>query len=189
MHDFLYSLSKRGPAVYWLGYLYLSFLNHVFNRIPFFSIRYFIYKYLYGLKIGNSVIHMGVKMFSPWNIKVGDNVLIHFDCFFDGRGVLEIKDNIDISFGVKIFTEQHDLNSDEYGTIANKVVINNHAVIGSYSMILPGVTIGEGAVVAAGSVVTKSVAPYVVVGGVPAREIKKRDCNVKYLLNYKRPFH
>lgn len=192
MFNGLHKLTRNryvGSFVYWLGYFYLSLLNHIVNKIPFFSVRYFICKYLYGLKIGNSVLHMGVIMFSPWKIKIGDNVLIHFDCFLDGRGEIEFGDNIDVSFGVKIFSEQHDLDSDMYDAVAKKVTVGDNAVLGSYSIILPGVSIGEGAVVAAGSVVSRDVEPYTVVGGVPAKKIKDRVCDVAYKLTYKRPFH
>lgn len=192
MFNFFHGLTRNkffGNIIYWIGYLYLSMLNHIFNKIPFFSIRYLIYKYFYGLKIGNSALHMGIIMFSPWKIKIGDNVLIHFDTFIDGRGEVEIGNNIDISFGVKIFSEQHDIDSNDYATVAKKVTIKSNAVIGSYSTILPGVTIGEGAVVAAGSIVTKDVPDYEVYGGNPAKYIKKRLCKPTYILTYKRPFH
>ncbi len=192
MFDFFYKLSKHdyvGRAVFWLGYLYLGILNHIFNKIPVFSFRYVVYKYLYGMKIGDSSIHMGVIAFSPWKITIGSNSIIHFDCLLDGRGGISIADNVDVSFGVKIFTEQHDLNSDEYGTVAKSVSIGNYAVIGAYSILLPGVIVGEGSVVAAGSVVTKSIEPYTVVGGNPAKIIKRRDCTPKYRLTFRRPFH
>lgn len=192
MFGFFYKLSKHkqvGSLVFWLGYLYLGILNHIFNKIPVFAFRYVVYKYFYGMKIGGSSIHMGVVIFSPWKITIGNNSIIHFDCLLDGRGGISIADNVDVSFGVKIFTEQHDLNSDDYGTIAKAVSIGNHAVIGAYSILLPGVSVGEGSVVAAGSVVTKSVEPYTVVGGNPAREIKRRVCEPKYKLTFRRPFH
>jgi acetyltransferase-like isoleucine patch superfamily enzyme len=192
MFDFFYRLSKRqhiGKAVYWLGYFYLGMLNHIFNKVPIFLFRHSVYKYLYGMKIGESSIHMGVVVFSPWRIHIGNNSIIHFDCLLDGRGGICIGDNADVSFGVKIFTEQHDVNSDEYATLAKSVRIGCHAVIGAYSIILPGVNIGEGAVVGAGSVVTRDVAPFTVVGGSPAKEIKKRICKPKYKLTFRRPFH
>lgn len=192
MFDFFYGLSKHprvGRGVFWLGYLYLGVLNHVFNKIPVFAFRYLVYKYLYGMKIGESSIHMGVVTFSPWKISVGNNSIIHFDCLLDGRGGIYIADNVDISFGVKIFTEQHEVNSDDYATVAKAVSIGRYAVIGAYSIILPGVNIGEGAVVGAGSVVTKDVAPFTVVGGSPAKEIKPRLCQPKYKLTFRRPFH
>jgi len=192
MFDFLHSLTKNqyiGGFIYMLGYLYMALWNHIFNKIPFFFIRHFILKYVYGMKLGDANIHMNVVMFSPWKINVGNCSIIHFDSFLDGRGILDIGNNVDISFGVKIFTEQHLTDSDSYETIAKKVVVNDYVVIGAYSIILPGVKVGEGAVVAAGSVVTKDVEPFTVVGGAPAKFIKGRKCNPNYNLKFKRPFH
>lgn len=192
MFEHLHVLSKKkwiGNIIYFLGYLYLSYWNHFFNKIPFFNIRHFILKYLYGLKFGLSNIHMGIIFFSPWKIKIGDNSILHFDCFLDGRGSIEIGNNVDISFGVKIFTEQHLPDSDIYETIIKKVVVHDYVSIGAYSIILPGVIIGKGAIIAAGSVVSKNIEPFTVVGGIPARFIKKRDCSPQYQLTYKRPFH
>ena len=96
---------------------------------------------------------------------------------------------MDISFGVKIFTLQHDINTADYATLSGTVEIEEYAVLGSYSIVLPGVSIGRGAVVAAGSVVTKDVAPFTLVGGVPAVKISERNCMPNYQLTYKRPFH
>ncbi len=192
MFDFLYKLSKHrhvGRLVFWFGYLYLGILNHLLNKVPVFWFRYFVYKYLYGMKIGNSSIHMGIITFSPWKITIGNNSIIHFDCLLDGRGGIYIADNVDVSFGVKIFTEQHDVNSASYGTIVKPVKIGNYVVIGAYSILLPGVIVGEGAVIAAGSVVTKNVAPFAVVGGSPAIVIKSRVCVPTYKLMFRRPFH
>lgn len=192
MFNYFHRLSRQGrigKLVFWLGYLYLGTLNHVFNRVPVFAFRHGVYRYLYGMTLGKSSIHMGVVSFSPWNITIGNNSIIHFDCLLDGRGGICIGDNVDVSFGVKVFTEQHDLNSDGYATVAEAVTIGQYAVVGAYSILLPGVSIGEGAVVAAGSVVTKSVEAYTVVGGNPAREIKQRICVPQYKLTFRRPFH
>lgn len=188
----LYKLSKSpmvGKLVFWIGYLYLGMWNHIFNKIPLFSIRHFVLRYFYGLHLGESSLHMGIVFFSPWKISIGSNSIIHFDAFLDGRGGVEIGDNVDISFGVKIFTEQHLMDSPLYETEAKRVMIGDYAVIGAYSTLLPGVTVGEGAVIATGSVVTKDVAPYSVVGGVPARFIKMRQCIPQYQLRFQRPFH
>lgn len=188
----LYRLSKQrtiGPLVMWIGYFYIAILNHFLLKIPSFTLRRFILRFIYGMKIGSSSIHMVSKIFSPWKIEIGNNSIIHFDCFLDGRGGIRISDNVDISFGVKIFTLQHDIKSADYATLSGSVDIEEYAVLGSYSIILPGVSIGRGAVVAAGSVVTKDVAPFTLVGGVPAVKISERTCTPNYQLTYKRPFH
>ncbi|MFK5891820.1 MAG: acyltransferase [Pseudomonadota bacterium] len=175
--------------IFFFGYLYLAFWNHLFNKVPSYIFRYYIAKYLYGLKIGKSNIHYDVKFLSPWKITIGDNCNIQMECFLDGRGDIAIHNNVDITIGVKILTEQHDINSPDYDTIKKEVVIKDNAVIGSYSLILPGVTINEGAVIAAGSVVPKNIPEYVMAAGNPAIVKRDRNKEINYKLNFKRPFH
>jgi acetyltransferase-like isoleucine patch superfamily enzyme len=177
------------PLINFVGYGYLALWNHLFNRVPSYAFRYAVAKYLYGLKIGKSNIHMGVTFFSPWKIRVGDNCNIQMDCFLDGRGDLVIGNNVDLTPGVRILTEQHDIDSPDYATVKKPVLIGDHVVVGSWALILPGVKVGEGAVIGAGSVVVKEVAEYTLVAGNPA--VKKRDRNrdIRYRLDYERPFH
>lgn len=169
---------------------YLSFANHVINKVPFFSIRHFIYRHIYRMQIGKgSAIAMGCTFFRPDLINIGRNSRIHFNCLLDGRRGIMIADNVDISIDVKIFTLQHDLDDPEYRAVGGMVTIGNRASIYSNAIILPGVNLGEGAVVAAGSVVTKDVPPFNVVGGIPAKVIKIRNRHLTYELKYLRYFH
>lgn len=187
--DELRKRSRLGSIIDVVGYFYLSLWNHIFNKIPLYFVRYIIAKYMYGLKIGDSTIHIGVRFFSPWNITIGDGSNIQMNCFIDGRGEVVIGDNVDISIGVVIFTEQHDINSSVYATVKKAVYIHNHAVVGSFSLILPGVEIFEGAVVAAGSVVVKNAPEYSLVAGNPAIVKRDRSRQLDYQVKYKRPFH
>ena len=108
-----------------------------------------------GVKIGkNCRIHTRLWGFEPYLISVGDNV-----------GIAK-KVSIHTHGGGHAVRAKHP-NFDVFG----KVVIEDWAYIGAFSQVMPGVTIGEGALVAAGSIVTKSVAPHTVVGGNPARYI------------------
>ena len=79
-------------------------------------------------------------------------------------------------------TEQHDYNSSEYTPVASNVTIEDYVWIASRATILPGVTIGRGAVVVCGAVVTKDVPPLAIVGGVPSKIIGWRKDNMKYKL-------
>lgn len=179
-----------GRVVYSLGYLYLAFWNHFVGKVPIGTIRNIVAATVYQVSLGpGAYLHRGITMFAPWRIVIADNTVIHFDCFLDGRGGLTIGKNCDISFGVRIFTEEHDMDSKTYEAIVEPVVVRDNCVIGSYSIILPGVTVGEGAVVAAGSVVTKSVEPYSIVGGVPAKHIRQRRQDLSYTISYRRPWH
>lgn len=98
----------------------------------------------------------------------------------EGGGVI-IGNNVDIAQEVNIWTEQHDYNSPDFVSIEKPVVIEDYAWIASRATILPGVTIGRGAVVACGAVVTKDVPPLCIVAGVPAKQIGIR----KDVFNYK----
>ena len=179
-----------GKIIFFFGYLYLAFWNHLFNKVPSYVLRNNIAKYLYGLRLGSkSNIHFGVIFLSPWRIKIGDNCNVQMNCLLDGRGNLTIHNNVDITLGVKIFTEQHDINSPDYDTVKKEVVIHDNVVIGSYSLILPGVIINDGAVIAAGSVVPKDIPEYVMAAGNPAVVKRDRNRDINYKLNFRRPFH
>nr|WP_186317639.1 DapH/DapD/GlmU-related protein [Curtobacterium sp. 9128] len=89
---------------------------------------------------------------------------------------------------MQIFTMEHDPDSDTFAATGGEVRIEDHAYIGSRATILPGVVVGVGAVVAAGAVVTKNVESGMIVGGVPAKIIRKRASSLKYRLDYHHPF-
>lgn len=82
----------------------------------------------------------------------------------------------------------HDLNSSDFAGRSNEVVISDYAWIGTRVMILPGVAIGLGAVVAAGAIVTKNAEPFQVVAGIPAKVISLRKRDLRYCLSYRRLF-
>ena len=107
------------------------------------------------------------------NIHVGEGVFINAGCRFQDQGGIYIEDGALIGHNVVIATLNHSMKASERANMIPKPVhIGKNAWIGSSSTILPGVSIGEGAVVAAGAVVAKDVAPFTVVGGVPAKYIK-----------------
>ena len=108
------------------------------------------------------------------NITIGKNVFFNSGCRFQDQGGIKIGDGTLIGHNVVIATINHDLDpcKDRKNHYA-PVIIGSHVRIGSNATILPGVTVGEWAVVAAGAVVTKDVEPYTVVGGVPAKFIKR----------------
>lgn len=142
--------------------------------VPVHTFRLFIY-YLAGMRIGSgSRIHIGARFFYPANIKIGKGTIIGDNAFLDGRDKLLIGDNVDIASAVMIYNSEHDVNSDDFHAVNGPVEIGDYVFIGPRAIILPGVKIGKGAVVAAGAVVTKDVEEYMVVGGVPAEKIGER---------------
>jgi maltose O-acetyltransferase len=155
----------------------LDFCLMVMNMttwIPLHSVRNLIWQF-FGLTIGkHSTLHTGVRVFDPRGIKVGEGTIIGYACFIDGRERVTIGSRTDIASEVMIYSQEHDLASDDFAAIGAPVKIGDYVFIGPRAIILPGVTIGDGAVVAAGAVVTKDVAPYTVVGGVPAKVIHER---------------
>jgi len=122
---------------------------------------------------------------SEEKVKIGNNTIINRQCLLDGRGGLDIGANVSLSPEVALITSEHIKDDPLFGVRDRPIVIKNFAWVGTRATILPGVTIGEGAVVAAGSVVSRDVPAYAVVGGVPAKPIGERSRNLEYTLVFK----
>ena len=169
--------------------LVLMKLTLVSCLIPFHSIRKFIYR-IYGVKIGkNSYLHMGARFYFPKNISIGHGTIIGDHCFMDGRAKLTIGNHVDIASEVMIYNSEHNVNSEGFDPREEPVEIGDYVFIGPRAIILPGVKIGKGAVVAAGAVVTQDVKPFEIVGGVPAKPIgERRNKNPNYKLGRARLF-
>ena len=108
------------------------------------------------------------------NIKLGKNVFINHACSFLDLGGIRIEDHVMIGPRVNITSENHPVDPLTRKTmVPGAVLIQENAWIGAGATILPGVTVGKNAVVAAGAVVTKDVPPNTVVAGVPAKVVKQ----------------
>lgn len=107
------------------------------------------------------------------NTRIGKNVFINFDCTFLDLGGINIEDNVLIAPKVSLLSEGHPASPENrHSLIARPIHIQRNAWIGANATILQGVTIGENAIVAAGSVVSSDVPANSVVGGIPARHLK-----------------
>ncbi|MFV8326555.1 sugar O-acetyltransferase [Flavobacterium sp. ZS1P14] len=107
------------------------------------------------------------------NINIGKNVFVNHACTFMDRGGITIEDNVLIGPKVNLITTNHPINPTERrATISQPILIKKGAWIGVGAIILPGVTIGENSIVAAGAVVSKDVPDNSIVGGIPAKFIK-----------------
>ena len=143
-----------------------------------------------GFDIGRkSYIFMDAWFDSKRGFKMGNNSVLNEKCRIDSRGGVEIGNNVSISAEVCILTSDHDPQSPQFKGRSDPVLIEDYAFIGTRAIVLRGVTVGRGAAVAAGSVVTKSVEPFSIVAGNPAREIGKRTTNLDYNIDYNRLFY
>ena len=164
--------------------------NYWVNRIPSFAFRHFWYRATLGIELGKGAgVHLGCYIWftGPGRMRrerlltIGDNTRVNRNCCLDARGRLSIGRNVSISPEVAILTMQHGYDDPSFATEVKPVKIEDHVWIGTRATILPGVTIGRGAVVAAGSVVTRDVTPRTIVGGVPARPIGRRAIDPAYV--------
>lgn len=130
-------------------------------------------------KITGSEVDATTMVFPPFqinygkNTKIGKHVFINFDCTFLDLGGITIEDHAMLAPKVSLLSEGHPVSVNGRQTLtAGAIHIKKNTWIGAGATILPGVTIGENAVVAAGAVVSKEVPANTVVGGVPAKMIK-----------------
>jgi len=167
-------------------YYYLTFIT---GKIPSHTLRNIIYKWVFGIHMANRVvIYGGAEIRKPVMLTIGEFSIIGHNAILDARSGLTIGRNVNLSTGVWIWTQQHDHQDPRFRIIGGPVVIKDYAWLSCRTVVLPGVTIGEGAVVAAGAVVTKDVPDYTIVGGVPAKVIGTRTKNLDYELGVYIPF-
>ena len=132
-------------------------------------------------KDDNVRIHPTASLRCGESISLGKNSHINQYCcvWASENSKIILGDNLLMGPGVKIFSSNHGTSAggrmNEQGWFEEDVLVGDDVWIGANSVILPGVKIGDGAVIAAGAVVTKDVEPYMIVGGVPAKPIKKRE--------------
>lgn len=162
---------------------------YILVDIPSHHIRRFFMR-LAGATIGSGTsIHTGCRFFSLKNINVGTDTIIGDHAFLDGRELLKIGSHVDIAAQVLIYNSEHDLASETFKARNESVEIGDYVFIGPRAIILPGVKIGTGAVVAAGAVVTKDVNDFEIVGGVPAKVIgERKNKDLHYKLGRARLF-
>jgi putative colanic acid biosynthesis acetyltransferase WcaF len=111
----------------------------------------------------------------PWNISIGELSSIGSGAWVYALDKIAIGKNVCVGEAVRLITGSHDIVSPHFDLVTRPITICDNVWIATGAVVLPGVTIGEGAVVAAGAVVTKDVEPWTVVGGNPAKFIKKRE--------------
>jgi maltose O-acetyltransferase len=162
---------------------------NISGLVPSHYFRRFVYR-ICGLSIGyGSTIHTQAVFYTLGGIKIGTDSIIGEKATLDGRGEIEIGNHVNIASEVMIYTSEHDINDPKFKATYGKVILEDYVFIGPRAIVLPGVTIHKGAVVAAGAVVTRDIFPFSVVGGIPAKIIKTRELkNPEYKLGRARLF-
>lgn len=169
--------------------------NHIINHIPIHAVRYMWYRRVLGWELGpracilmGQYIQMAGVRTSGKRVSIGAGTVINHGCLLYTTGGLVIGENVSISPGVWLVTGTHMMNDPEFVDIYRPITIDDYAWIGARATVLCGVTIGKGAVVMAGAVVTKDVAPFTVVGGVPAKAVGTRELRTPaYTLDFHPP--
>lgn len=159
--------------------IYLVLCNSLLV-LPGHRFREFVMRRLVGATVGRNVaLQRRVKITAHRHLTIGDNCQVNAGTTLDARGRLHIGNGVNISPEVMILTADHDPRSDEFLGRRREVVIGDRAWIATRAMILPGTTIGEGALVAAGSVVHGTIEPWTIVAGNPAQQIGSRPADAQ----------
>ena len=137
---------------------FIRYYDYRVSQVPSHHFRSFVYRYIYCMDLAPKVVvYYGAEMREPYKIKIGRGSIIGDRAILDGRNGLEIGENVNFSSNVSIWTEQHDHRDAFFRCDTQKktpVKIGNRVWIGPNTLILHSVEIGEGAVIAAGAVVT-----------------------------------
>lgn len=173
-------MSKPIKCIY---YAMVLFGNTIINKLPSRHLRKWFYQLL-GAKFGKNCFPCRrVEILLPMGLKLEDRVAIGWFAELDARGGLYIGHDTNVSSHVKMITGSHDIDDVEFTADFKPINVGHHCWIGTGAIILQGVTIGNGSVVAAGAVVTKDIPDNEVWGGVPAKFIKKRTCDLNYRIS------
>ena len=156
--------------------------NRVVAYVPSTRFRSYFYRRILKISMDHSVnIQMGCYLYpAPAPFVIGTNSIINRYCTLDRRGGLYIGSCVNVSAEVAIYTAGHDPQLSDFHDYVKPVTIEDYVWLGTRSMIMPGVTIGKGAVVLPGAIVTRNVEPYAIVGGTPARKVGERRTDLDY---------
>lgn len=177
------SLAKDMPKpLKMVYYAVVLFGNAVVNKLPSRHLRRWFYQLL-GAKLGKGTLPCRrVEVLLPMGLELADRVAVGWFAELDARGGITVGHDTNIASHAKLITGSHDIDDPDYTADFRPIHIGHHCWIGTGAIILQGVTVGDGAVVAAGAVVTKDIPPYEVWGGVPAKFIRKRPEGMTYEL-------
>jgi putative colanic acid biosynthesis acetyltransferase WcaF len=141
-----------------------------------------------GAKLGRGVcVFRGTTVIGAQELVLGDRVQIGFRVVLDARGGLTVGEDVLVSSDSQLLTANHNIESDDFERQVAPIEIADHAWIATRAIVLAGVSVGQGAVVAAGGVATRDVSERTVVGGIPARPVAERSGGIDYRLGGRRP--
>lgn len=170
-----FSLVNRLARVTW-NIVYLILFR--FIPSPLFAWRSALLR-LYGAKIGKGVhVYPTVKIWAPWNLEIGDYSGIASGVILYSQGKIKIGKKVVISQGAHLCAGTHDYTDPGFPLITKPIKIEDHVWIAAEAFIHPGITIGEGTVIGARSVVTKDMPSWMVCAGHPCQPIKKRELKI-----------
>lgn len=167
--------------------------NRIIGYVPIRAVRSFYYRHALGWQIASgATINTGLKIFGGrGKVSVGRNSTIQIECLFAGVGMTELRigENVAIAYRVMLILGGHDAHDPTFPGVVEPIVIEDYVFIGAGAIVLAGVTLGRGCVVASGAIVTKSVPPYTIVGGNPAKPIGERRRDLDYSTESYWPLH
>lgn len=167
--------------------LYLC--NVIVAVMPSARLRHWFYRAIMKIDLSPSAhVLSGLWLDCRGHCVIGAHSVINQRCRLDNRGGIQIGSNVSLSPEVHVLTGDHDVRSPGFEGRERPVRVEDDVFVGSRAVILPGVVLGKGCVVGAGSIVTKSVEAYDIVAGNPARVIAKRPENLNYRCEGKRHF-
>lgn len=160
-------------------------------RAPGHNLRLWVLRRLCGWSVGaGTVVERGMTVTTRGGVRIGEGCIVNRGVTLDGRGGLEVGDLVNISSEALVLTADHDVDSSSFQWRARPVSIGSRSWIATRALVLPGASVGNGAVVSAGAVVVGDVAPFTVVAGVPARPVRDRPSNAQRSLpDYRRWLH
>lgn len=166
-----FSLKNRFIRIIW-NITHILFFK--FSPVPLHSWRSFLLR-CFGAKVGMRVhVYPGVKIWAPWNLEIGDEAGIANKVILYSQGKITIGKRVVISQGAHLCAGTHDYTKQGHPLITKPINIGSRAWVASEAFVHPGVTIGDGTVIGARSVVIKDMPAWMVCAGNPCKPIKER---------------
>lgn len=167
------------------GAVFAYLYNDLCGRLPSRALRHVYLRHWLGSFGEGSSVDMRCRFLNGRKVRLGARTILNFGTLMDGR-IYPVETGHDVSIGpaAVLLTLGHDAHCPHFRDTGGPVVVGDYAWIGYGALVCPGVRIGEGAVVGAGSVVSRDVPPWTVVAGNPARPISTRVMDPRYTLRY-----